>query len=385
MADINKVKAAAAARSKKGTRNWKMQYYVWIGGSVGSIVIACMMLWLNPDKGPFSTPVNDQGLIMHVNRNARTWSASSSSFFEGWTIGDVKLLDGVGVSQMGGSVAQCVVPETPVPDSFDARQKWPQCFTAPIYNMGNCSASWAIATASSMSNRFCISDPAAYGDLQLSPQQLLSCDSFNRGCSGGDVDSAWSFVEREGLVSEACFPYQADSMVSCHSRCSTENGLKASSHCQLSGEDVIKREIFLNGPVVAPLFLVDDFLVYQSGVYQETPTSKQLTGNDGRRNRLIHAVKILGWGVEGRKKFWLIENSWGDDWGDHGFAKVIRGGDPEKREGIVIENYVVAGTPASQKLDDTDPDMDSDIDLEDVDLDDEGGRASADDDDDPEE
>lgn len=374
MADIKKAKAAAAGRNKKSTKNWKLQYTFWIGGAVGSVIVACFMILIHPDRGPFQIPVNDHSLITHVNRNTKTWSAGASSFFEGWTIGDVKLLEGVGVSQMGG-VSACVVPETPVPASFDARQKWPHCFKSPIYNIGNCSASWAIATASALSNRFCIADPTAYMDLMLSPQQLLSCDSVNRGCHGGDIDSTWAYIEKEGLVSEACFPYQADGTISCQSRCTSETPLKGASHCMLSGEASVRREIFINGPVVAPIFLVDDFLVYRGGLYQEMPTATQLTSADGRRNRIVHAVKIIGWGHMDGKNYWLIENSWGDDWGEHGFAKVTRGGDPEKREGIVIETYMMAGTPASKKVeDDTDADFEADTDLENADLDDDAER-----------
>mmetsp|Transcript_86721 Transcript_86721/g.250461 ORF Transcript_86721/g.250461 Transcript_86721/m.250461 type:complete len:387 (-) Transcript_86721:77-1237(-) len=384
MADLKKVKAAAAGRTKKGGKNWKMQYMFWIGGSVGSIVLACLMLLVNPDKGPFGTPVNDQSMITHVNRNAKSWGAGSSSFFDGWTIGDVKLLEGVGVSQMGGAVPQCVVPEAPVPDSFDAREKWAPCFSSPIFNMGNCSASWAIATASALSNRFCIADPEKHKDLTLSPQQLLSCDNANRGCNGGDIDSAYNYIQREGLVSETCFPYQADGMVSCQSKCTSETGLKSASHCQLNGEAAIKREIFLNGPVVAPIFLMDDFLVYAGGLYQETPTATQLTGSG--RNRLVQAVKILGWGTMNRKKYWIIENAWGDDWGEQGYARVLRGGDPEKREGVILETFAVAGTPASSKVEDADSEFEADVDLEDIDLDDDSasksGSADLDDDDD---
>merc|ERR1712054_665479 len=144
------------------------------------------------------------------------------------------MLEGVGISQMGGAVPACVVPEADVPESFDAREKWAQCFSSPIYNMGNCTASWAIATASALSNRFCVGNPTEYSELMLSPQQLLSCDTMHRGCSGGDIDTAWNFVEREGLVSEICFPYQADGTVSCNSKCGTEAPLKAASHCVLN-------------------------------------------------------------------------------------------------------------------------------------------------------
>lgn len=334
---------------------------------MGSVIIACLTLLINPDKGPFAIPVNDFGTISQVNRKATTWMAGPSSFFEGWTVGDVKLLEGIGVSQMGGSVAPCTVPETDVPDHFDAREKWPKCFTAPIYSMGNCTASWAIASASAFSNRVCISDPEKHSDLVLSPQQLLSCDSGSRGCNGGDIDASWGYIERAGLVSETCFPYQADSSISCSRRCSEEKPIKASSHCTLPNEEATMREIFLNGPVVVPIFLLDDFLVYRGGIYQELSTAKQLTGADARRNRIVHAVKIVGWGKTQGVKWWLIENSWGEDWGEHGFAKIIRGGDVEKRESIVIESYIVAGTPASPKLEDDDlDDLDDDDDDDDA-------------------
>jgi len=379
-ADLKKVKAAAAGRTKKGGKNWKIQYFIWVGGAIGSIVVACLLLVINPDRGPFQIPVNDQNLISHVNRNSKSWTAAAASFFEGWTIGDVKMLEGVSVSSVGGGVANCVVPDTPVPESFDARQKWPQCFNSPIYNMGNCTASWAITTASALSNRFCVSDPSEYSELMLSPQQLLSCDSMNRACNGGDIDTAWNYIQREGLVSEICFPYQADGSVSCESRCSSEVPLKSASHCVLNSESAIRREIFLNGPVVAPLFLMDDFLVYKDGLYETSNTATQLT--DARRQRIIHAVKIIGWGSIEKKPYWLVENSWGEDWGDHGYAKVLVGG--EDKKGIVVESYVLAGTPASKKVgddaDEVDADFEGDSDLDDVDLDDDAASGGADDD-----
>merc|ERR1740121_3553506 len=134
-----------------------------------------------------------------------------------------------------------------------------------------------------------------------------------------------------------------------------------SSHCVLKDGAAIRREIFLNGPVVAPLFLVDDFLVYRGGLYQEMPTATQLS--DQRRQRIIHAVKIIGWGTMEGKSYWLVENSWGEDWGEHGFARVSADGE----KNILIETYVLAGTPANKKLDlndDFDSDFETDVDLE---------------------
>ena len=38
-----------------------------------------------------------------------------------------------------------------------------------------------------------------------------------------------------------------------------------------------------------------------------------------------HAVKIIGWGVQKKTPYWLVANSWNNDWGDKGFFKIKRG------------------------------------------------------------
>lgn len=39
-----------------------------------------------------------------------------------------------------------------------------------------------------------------------------------------------------------------------------------------------------------------------------------------------HAVNIVGWGENTvGVKYWIVKNSWGADWGDNGFFKILRG------------------------------------------------------------
>lgn len=58
-----------------------------------------------------------------------------------------------------------------------------------------------------------------------------------------------------------------------------------------------------------------DFPTYRKGVYQHV-TGQELGG---------HAVKIVGWGVEDGKDYWLVANSWNKYWGLDGFFKILRG------------------------------------------------------------
>lgn len=74
-----------------------------------------------------------------------------------------------------------------------------------------------------------------------------------------------------------------------------------------------------NGPVVGQMEIRTDFLVYKEGIYHRTEDSHKFKG--------MHIVKILGWEKHAEKgqSYWIIQNVWGPDWGEKGFAKVAMG------------------------------------------------------------
>ena len=44
-------------------------------------------------------------------------------------------------------------------------------------------------------------------DVVLSPQQLVSCDTGNMGCNGGYLARAFHYMENDGAVTDANYPY----------------------------------------------------------------------------------------------------------------------------------------------------------------------------------
>jgi len=89
----------------------------------------------------------------------------------------------------------------------------------------------------------------------------------------------------------------------------------------------IKRDILNHGPAIGYLPAFRDFLVYKSGIYKVIEGTSRFQGG--------HAVKIIGWGTtEGGESYWVIENSWGKDWGNKGYAHVAIG-----QEELFLDQY----------------------------------------------
>lgn len=53
-----------------------------------------------------------------------------------------------------------------------------------------------------------------------------------------------------------------------------------------------------------------------------------------------HALRMIGWGVENGTKYWLVANSFNEDWGDKGLFKIRRGTNE-----CYIEQFVYGGIP----------------------------------------
>ena len=67
---------------------------------------------------------------------------------------------------------------------------------------------------------------------------------------------------------------------------------------------------------------------YKSGIYQYT-SGKYLGG---------HSVVIIGWGIENGIKYWIVQNSWGENWGENGYFRI-------KMKELGIDENPVVGTP----------------------------------------
>jgi cathepsin B len=123
--------------------------------------------------------------------------------FSSWSLNELKGLFGTVIQ--GPAYLPGPSSNAEAPASFDAREKWGTC-VHPIRDQAKCGSCWAFAGSETMSDRVCIAS-GGKTDVVLSPQDMVSCDSWNQGCNGGILSWAWSYIANTGLVSDSCFPY----------------------------------------------------------------------------------------------------------------------------------------------------------------------------------
>jgi C1A family cysteine protease len=222
--------------------------------------------------------------------------------------------------------------ENSTPEELDWRNYKNENWLTPIKNQANCGSCVAFASIATAEAMFTISSGnTAYKPI-LSTQNLFSC-------GGGLCDKGWTTIagakrlKDVGVVDQACVPYVSGSTgkdEACTTTCpDAKKRIKKISDYKLVGS-VTKtyssankqwnysvastiREIkaaLKKGPLLTSMTVYADLMAYKSGIYKHVTGEKQ--GG--------HAVSIVGFSDSGR--YWIMRNSWGETWGEKGYAKI---------------------------------------------------------------
>lgn len=207
-----------------------------------------------------------------------------------------------------------------LPESFDWREKSPECIH-PVRNQGHCGSCWAHSASEVVSDRFCIASGNKI-NVTLSPQQLVDCDFSEMGCNGGFLTNPFIFSSLVGLQTDDCYgKYISGDTGKASKFCFLKNWkcetykTNLFSIRWLKNPEAIKEELIKNGPVNTGFTVYKDFMTYKGGVYKHTEGN--LLGG--------HAVKIVGWGKEDDQEYWIVQNSWTENWGENGFFRIAFG------------------------------------------------------------
>lgn len=247
---------------------------------------------------------------------------SSHSF--AWTRGETSVSKLSPESRQALFGNKLVTPEGTLTYSENlSKEKWDwrdvdgQNWLTPVGNQGNCGSCVAFASIAVLEGQYTISSKLSWLKAQFSPQALFDCGQGS--CKVGWLPEWATYQLRSaGTVDLSCAPYRLG--------VTGQNGQCLENYCENQSERTIKitssstpstrfggsdkkvKEALKKGPLLTTMNVREDFLYYKGGVYKAS-TSKKVGG---------HAVALVGFDDE--KKAWLIKNSWGEEWGESGYA-----------------------------------------------------------------
>jgi hypothetical protein len=193
-----------------------------------------------------------------------------------------------------------------------------------IKNQGLCGtvgSCWAFGTVGPLECNIKIKDGV---EVDLSEQWLISCNTNKWSCNHG----GWPVHEYHqstpgkcghfGAVLETTYPYlHADSNCACTN--ALNHVYRIRSWAWIGGirdtipsVEAIKQAIMEHGPVSAAVYADSAFRAYNSGVFNACATGC-----------VNHLVMLVGWDDNQGGGVWILRNSWGTDWGEAGYMRIV--------------------------------------------------------------
>ncbi|XP_059055824.1 cathepsin L-like proteinase [Achroia grisella] len=195
-----------------------------------------------------------------------------------------------------------------LPDNFDLRLEG---IVPPIKNQLNCGSCWAFATTATV-------EAASSRTLQapppdLSEQSLVDCawGHYNMGCNGGYLAQSFEYIMEYGIPLESEYGGYLQEDGICHINNMTST-YKISGYTAVTAHSGSALKVALNmyGAVSATIHASDDMLLYSNGVFYDFSCNNE---------HLNHAVTVVGYGIRDGEEYWLVRNSWGEQWGEDGY------------------------------------------------------------------
>ncbi len=129
------------------------------------------------------------------------------------------------------------------------------------------------------------------------------------------MDQAFEYAEKNFLISEKIYPYMAvDGTCKSKDKKPTKEEVSTYKDVTLDSPSQLKAAA-ANQPVSVGIEADKAcFQFYKTGI---------LSGPSCGTN-IDHGVLVVGYGTDSGQDYWLVKNSWGVTWGDHGYLKIAR-------------------------------------------------------------
>ena len=219
-------------------------------------------------------------------------------------------------------------------------------YLSPVKDQGSCGSCWAFSTTGALEGVMRFNN---YSVERLSEQELVDCSTENYGCGGGLMHLAFDYIiSNKGISSNLKYPYTArDGDCRCldfsEKNCNSESCDCDNESCDCNSNENLVNEQVIGSNITDYWFTIPRSISDIMASLKYSPISIALDASkfefrfygsgvidipSNESNTINHAVLLTGYDFDEEGPYWIIQNSWGKDWGDNGYAKIrIRNGD----------------------------------------------------------
>ena len=233
------------------------------------------------------------------------------------------------------------IDENVLPKNWDWRDVGGENFYSEEITQGGCGSCYVISTISILESRLRIKT-LNKDKTKFSAQFPLSCSFYTEGCNGGFPIVLGKFFHDFEIVPEECLSYKANDE-DCENVCDFEKYEKkyfVSDYGYIGGfysaanEVLMMKELRARGPITGNIKSPFMFSIFSGGIYSSKEIQENVSNGLNHKSlyeeniffqEVGHSTTIVGYGEENGIKYWICMNSYGKNWGDNGYYRVLRG------------------------------------------------------------
>ncbi|XP_063236239.1 dipeptidyl peptidase 1-like [Bacillus rossius redtenbacheri] len=289
-----------------------------------------------PDHEELSRKVtmhSHEAVVQKVNAAQSSWHAELHKPFVGLTRRQLLLMAGGHRSWLPYRPRPAPASEelkkavAKLPKQFDWRNVSGINYVSPVKNQYSCGSCFIFSTIGMLEARTRVRTNNTQQTL-FSEQEVLSCDQMAQGCDGGFPYLVSRYTRDYGVVEESCYPAYSSNAGTCERKSCDRHYVARYRYiggyfgnCNEEGMMLA----LMRGPIAVNYEYHSDQYHYKSGVYHYTGVDDP--SMEYPYYVVNHAVLVVGYGVveSTGEKYWIVKNSWGATWGDHGYFLIRRG------------------------------------------------------------